>query len=119
MIAAILALNKPQDFKNLAKDPAPEAVKGCPNAYQEDEAIKSGETLLTGDSSGVILKGPAPLQEGDEALDGSPKETGKSPKSNKDSPFEEFAAAIRTLAKPFNVDPFARHDFDSFIVECF
>jgi len=30
-----------------------------------------------------------------------------------------LVSAIQTLAKPINVDPLARHDFDSFILEQF
>ena len=31
----------------------------------------------------------------------------------------ELTSAIKTLQKPLVVDPFERHDYDSFIVECY
>ena len=80
---------------------------------EKDEETKI-ESLPTGDSSV-----PPKSEEVHKDLGEQAPSTICPPTTSVSKGEEELFAAIRSLQGPYIVDPLARHDFDSFIVETF
>lgn len=79
----------------------------------KDEEAKADMALPTGDSTNIVssamLARPeeAPKDLGEEGLPTGPKSE------------DEMITAIKSLQKPYTIDPLARYDYDSFVVESF
>lgn len=118
MISALIALNRKDSKSSVA--PIKPATQAQQENNEKEEETKI-EALPTGDSSNVCNTLSLPKEDGIEGVDASEqKDLNAFTKTKTVSPPEDrLITAIKTLAKPLSLDPLAKHDFDSFIVESY
>jgi len=119
MIAALLALNTSLDTKFQISPESIPSMKSLEEKDKEEDA-KTELALATGDSTGPVGASLPNRQDDDNLVELGKKEEPEFKNQTSETKCEdELVLAIKTLQKPFIVDPLAKHDFDSFIVETF